>query len=239
MTRPPVRERSSKSFQQWRECGFHRVGPDLIAAFIRVQPVGEKVARQRAVRRDKFYTEVEKFDFAAVSELGNPGVHGFDLFADLIRFFAARKNAEQKNFALRLTELDLADQIGNARDDFRRGVARLAVVLVAGVVRADEQDDDFGADVFEFAVFNPPENVLDAVPTDAEVRRVAWRVKLRPDFAAAVAPAPAVGDGIANEQKVNAALFCLGNIGFVPRYPVGRKIARRREERGVLRGGLK
>ena len=139
---------------------------------------------------------------------------------------------------MRQADLDLPDEIGNARDDFRRGVARLAVVLVAAVVRADEQDDHLRAEAVEFAVLDAPQNILDAVVADAEIGGVARRECLLPNSPATGVPVPAVGDGIANEQQVNATFPSLGNVAFMAGHPVRREFARRRDEGGVLGAGL-
>src|ERR1700733_7147374 len=85
---------SRRSFQKFVQRGNQRIRPNLITALVRVQQVGKHRAWQRAVRREKFFTDVEELDLAA-REPGNSQVHGLDLFADRIVFFATRKNAEQ------------------------------------------------------------------------------------------------------------------------------------------------
>ena len=74
-------------------------------------------------------------------------------------------------------------------------------------------------DAVQFAVVHAPKDVLGAVAADAEVGGVARRVILVPDIRAAVAPE--VGDGIAHEQNVNAALLRFLHKTFVTFDPAG------------------
>ena len=78
-------------------------------------------------------------------------------------------------------------------------------------------------------LIHAPEDVLGAVATDAEIGGVARGVILVPDVRAAVAPE--VGDGIAHEQNVNAALFRLRHKALVALEP--SRIARHRDDGSV------
>ena len=76
---------------------------------------------------------------------------------------------------------------------------------------------------------NAPEDVLRAVTADAEIGGVARRVKFGPDLRAAIAPE--VGDGIAQEQQINAAFFRFRHETFMLGKP--ERFARHGNEGGI------
>jgi hypothetical protein len=91
-------------------------------------------------------------------------------------------------------------------DDGGDAVGDLLGAMAAGVVRADHEDGDLGGDAVEFAVLDAPEDVLGLIAADAEVGGLQGTEGFVPDFLAAAA-APAVGDGIAEEEDVNIAFL--------------------------------
>ena len=54
----------------------------------------------------------------------------------------------------------------------------------AGVVGAEHEDGDLGLDAVEFAVLDPPDDVLGLVAADAEVGGLVFTVERFPDMGA-------------------------------------------------------
>ena len=74
------------------------------------------------------------------------------------------------------------------------------VVVLVGIVRADHDHGHFRFQSVKLAVLETPEDVLRAIPADAQVEALASAVILAPDiFARAF---PALRDGIANKGDV-------------------------------------
>ena len=97
---------------------------------------------------------------------------------------AAGEDGEQE-------DLGPGQLLAERRDDGLDALGDLVGGVGAGVVGADHQDDDLGADAVELAVLDPPEDVLGAVAADAEVGRVAGAVVPLPDVALPLPPSPA------------------------------------------------
>jgi hypothetical protein len=220
--------------QHWGECVFHGVGPDLIALLVRMQQVRHDVPGKCAVRSEEFGTDIHELHRLPVIKKRELDIDFFDLLADRVVCCSARENAEQQDFAFRQPGAQFVDDGRHAFDDFRRGIARFAVVFIARIVRTDEQHNDFWFDALEFAVFDAPERVLGAVVADAELGGVTRRVIFVPDIQPALVPKPAGGDGIAEKQQVNAALLRLLHKGLVARHPIGGKGAGRGNDGGVF-----
>jgi len=113
------------------------------------------------------------------------GFFGIEL-ADLVASFvgveydqlaikAARKNAEQDDFCVRLARANLLHDGVHAGENVSFGV-----VVLVGIVGADHHDGHLGLDAVELALFKTPEDVLRAVAADAHVDDLALAVKFRP-----------------------------------------------------------
>ena len=105
-------------------------------------------------------------------------------------------------------------------------------VFAAEIVGADHQHGQLGLDAVEFAVLQAPEDVLRLIAADAEVGGFERTVVLFPNLLAAAAPA--VGDRVAEEQQVDAALLGDFDEAVVPLHPA--RIARGRSGRGIAFG---
>jgi hypothetical protein len=71
------------------------------------------------------------------------------------------------------------------------------------VVGADHDDGDLGGEALELAVAEAPDHVFGPVAADAEVGGLEGREVLVPHGLSAASPA--VGDGVAREEEVDAA----------------------------------
>jgi len=181
------------------------------------------VAGKRPVRSEEFGTDVHELHHLPIVEKRELDIDLFDLLADRVVCFSARENAAQQDFAFRQPGAQFVDDGRHAFDDFRRGVARFAVVFIARIVRADEQHNDFGFDALEFAVFDAPEHVLGAVVADAELGGVARRVTFVPDIQPALVPKPAGGDGIArNSRSMPPRFACFTKASWLDIQLVGK-----------------
>ena len=98
------------------------------------------------------------------------------------------------------------DALGNS------GGLGIIARMVAEVVGAPHEDDDFGVYAIEFAVIETPEDVLQRIASPAEVGGVPAVKGVFPvdEEFRVVRRSPAPGDGVTHKVKINAALGALG-----------------------------
>ena len=201
--------------------------PDFVSGFAGMQIIGHHVFGNRAVALDQLRSRNRCRKCFCRHPVWRALVHLQDFSALRAERLAAREDAEQDDFCVRLAGADLVDDGGHAFQNFGLGV-----VLVVGIVGADHHDGDFGLDAVELAVLKTPEDVLGAVAADAHVDGLAPTVKFLPHiFARAF---PDFRDGVADEFDVVIAGIFLGALqheGLAVGCPVG---ARHGNDRGVL-----
>src|SRR4029079_2194603 len=86
----------------------------------------------------------------------------------------------------------------------------ISAAIGCDVVRAEHHHDDLGFEALKLAILHAPEDMLSAVGIDAEVgglERCEGAVPNRLAAARAGSGSPEIGDGIADEQDINVALF--------------------------------
>src|SRR6185437_7248006 len=194
---------------------LYRLRPELISMFIRMQKIRHDAGRHFAIRAEENMIDIQECDHPVVAELGDAFVYLANR-VDLLRRIGravARENGEQQDFGFRTF-------LAHDRDDLLHAFRDLVRRIGAAVVGADHQHDDFRINAVEFAVFNAPENVLGAIPADAEIGGVTRTVKLLPDVFSTTAPK--IRDGIAHEEKIDVAGFGLLNKPLMPRHPARR-----------------
>lgn len=134
----------------------------------------------------------------AFGEAGVDGLVGGGLFGREV----AGQDAEQEDARLRQPLGERADDVVDAGDGLFGGLVRLA-----GVVGADEQDGDGGAQVVELAVGEAPEDVGGGVAGEAEVEGAARSVELLPGGEEVLVGRRGLvlvlDDGVADEEEVD------------------------------------
>lgn len=209
--------------QRW----LHRIRPELITMFIRMQEIRHDVGVNLAVVAQENFVDVQESESLAIIELGEVRIdlmNGLQLLRSVSRF-VARENGQQQDFRLRTFLAHIADNLFHAFGDLVRRI-RIAVV------RPNHQHDDFGIQSVQFAMFDAPDDVLRPVAADAEIRRVPRAVGFLPNILAPAAPI--VRDGIAHEQNLNAARLGLFHKSLMPRHPIRWIAARHGSDGGIF-----
>lgn len=176
--------------------------PDFVAFFVEMEGVGHDVHFQFAAGVDELVPDIEEVDFVvfggeglvALADIGAGDAEGVG------GFFTAGEDAEEEDVGFGEASSEFFDDGLTAVDGFC-GVA----TAVADVVGADEDHDDFGVEAHDFAVFEPPEDVLGAVAAESEVACFQVSEVCVPRRLAAAFPA--LGDGVAKEDDIDSALF--------------------------------
>ncbi len=151
--------------------------------------------RDRTVVLDELGTQVEVENVAAVIETGKRLIDLKNFPALRAERLAARKDAEQDDFCVRLADANLLHDGGYAFENFSLGV-----VLSVGIVGSDHDDGDFGFDAVKLPLFESPENILRLITVDGEVDDLALAVKFLPYIPARVFPP--LSDGVSDEFNV-------------------------------------
>ena len=163
--------------EYFREYRLQGVGPDLIAPNAGVQLVDSHALEQGAVFIGKFVVDVEEANRLAVGKLSDAVVNPIDR-GDHRDAIVARENRGENNRRVRRF---LPAKIDERLDAFG-DVGNFGVVagVAPNVVGAGKYDYDLRVYVVEFAIFQPPEDVLDCIPAPAKVGGVPTKKVLLP-----------------------------------------------------------
>ena len=189
--------------------------------------------RDRAIRFEEGLSEIEVSDAISARKSRDTFVHQVDVCPCLVRRGAAWKDPEQQDAGRRRTAMQLGADGGNAGGDLIRCVE-------LDVVRANHHHDDLRADIVELAVRQPPEHVLSAVPSVAEVDDATAREEPVPlvhagSPAADGVAAPEMRDRVAKHHDFRLAALHQRGRGRVTVGPVVNlkiTVLRDRHERG-------
>ena len=110
--------------------------------------------------------------------IGRPGSHSLWALGSL----AGRKNGKQQDFAFRDLVAQRLDDSSHATGYFLRRVA------LDGIVVADQEDNGLRMNPVKVSMFNPPQHMLCAVTTNAEIGGFASPVISVPDFFSGLCP---------------------------------------------------
>ena len=155
-----------------------------------------------AVVREKGWVDIEEAYVVTVIELSEIGIDGVD---DLHALFkgaewrivfepgAARENGQEK-------DLGRGDLFVDASDDLALAGGDLFGAVVVGVVGANQKDDDFGGEAFEFSLVDAPDDVLGLVATASKVGGLVWAEVMIPNVRGI---GPACDDGVAEKEEIN------------------------------------
>ena len=128
-----------------------------------------------AVAVDEFVSEVDPENVLLIGKFPDDLIDLKNLAAQCARILAAREDRQQEHFGLRQFFTEFAHDGRHPVGDLVHGV-----VFAVGIVRPDHDHGGPGFEAIEIAVVEPPKHVLRAVAADAEVDRIARRVKIRP-----------------------------------------------------------
>lgn len=182
---------------------------------------------KRAVFFEEFVVGIEEGDDGIFRELGlEEGVELLNLGAvGIVGAEATREDAHEDDFGA-------GGFFEQSFEDFVDGVGDLGGGVDGGfafgeIVGADVDDDDFGLEAVEFTVLEAPEDVLGAIPAEAEIEdffvfedRVPSLWAARGDVGCGGFAAPEVGDGVADEDDFGLDLIFAGEDGLVALVPV-------------------
>src|SRR5713101_6480557 len=169
--------RRSRWSEYFREYRLQGVGPDLIALEAGMQFVDGHALEQSAVFIGKFVVDVEEANGLPVGKLGDVVVDAIDR-GDHRHAVVARKNRGENNRRVRRflpakinERLDAIGDVGNFR---------VVAWFAPNVVGAGKYYYDLRVYVIEFAIFQPPEDVLDRIRAPAEVGGIPTKEVLLP-----------------------------------------------------------
>ena len=150
--------------------------------------------------------DVQVANSAAIGHCGKVAIDAVDFRHDR-HVVVTGEDACHNDHGIRCLRLHRVNDCFEASCDFLNGrVDAGGRYRVADVVGAGQQHNYLRIDAIEFAVFETPEDVLDAVGAPAEIARVPAEEVLRPVFEelGIVGGAPAAGDGVAFEVDVDS-----------------------------------
>ena len=223
----------------------HRARPDLVAARVRMEEIGEEFAAEASLRVKKLVAEVAPDHAPAVGERRELLVDHVVAAAErIVRVRAAREDGREDRARVRLL---LGDDLEDALHPHDRVDRRLLREReVPGVVRADHEKDALRLVAVELASFgDAPEDMFRAVGARTEVQRPARPVgKVLLPLGLAVS-FPEMRDRVADEDDFRAAVrdgrHLLGVALHLPAVriavPGGRGDGANRAEGGCRRTG--
>jgi len=174
--------------------------------------IGHHVTRDRSVRLDHLRTDVNERDPLPVIKRLDLFVDGGNLApASIGRFFSTRKDSHENDVRVWAAFLVFRDEQFDTVGDLRGAV-------LAAVVGANHENDNFWINPINLAVVETPQDVLHMVAFNAEIGGDS-RITLVPHFFAG--RLPAVHDRIALKNNVEMfsaearhfALHVFGSIG--------------------------
>ena len=188
-----------------------------------MQEIGHDSRRDGAVRIEEGLADVEIAHVLAVGERGDFLVDRLDPVTRGTGLLTPWEHAQKQDLSLRQSAAQF-------RDDRLDPLRDLVGCIIGKVVGADHEHRHFGTDPVELAILDPPQDMLGAVASNAEIGGVARPVVALPDSVVV----PTLRDRVAQKEEINVALFRLRQEVFMHFHP-GALARRRNDSGGTLR----